>query len=366
MKVVLVYDRINKFGGAERILLALHEIFPSAPLYTAVYDEKKAPWAKIFSQINPSFLQKFPLAKSHHELYPYLMPLAFETFDFANFDIVISVTSEAAKGIITRPPTVHISYILTPTRYIWSGEKDYLQNPGFGPIDPLLKLLLPTLFAKLRPIDYILAHRPDKLIAISNNVMNRIKKYYHRDADVLYPPIDTDFFRPKLRKIRTNYFLLVSRLVPYKRVDVAIQAFNRLKYKLVIIGTGSEKDRLKKLANKNIQFVGSLTDEKLLGYYQDCIALIFTSDEDLGLVPIEAQSCGKPVVALKGGGALETVIEGNTGEFYDKQVPDSLTKTINRFLKKSYSPDDCRNNALRFNKERFKKEFSIMIKKIKI
>lgn len=357
MRVALVYDRVNKFGGAERILLVLHEIWPNAPLYTAVYDDMKAPWAKVFPEIIPSFLQRLPFAKSHHELYPYLMPLAFESFDFSNYELVVSVTSEAAKGIITHPKTTHISYILTPTRYLWSGYKAYFENPGFGIGNIILKAVFPYLTYKLRHVDHIASQRPDHMLTISQNVQRRIKKYYQREVSIIYPPVDTDFFIPSKKNKSGKYFLLVSRLVSYKRIDIAVSAFDNLPYPLVIVGTGSYEKNLKKMSSANIHFAGSLTDEKLLGYYQNCIALIFTSEEDLGLTPLEAQSCGKPIISYRGGGALETTIEGKTGEFYDSQNTESLRSTIQKFMTKSYSTELCRKNALKFNKERFKKEF---------
>lgn len=207
MKVAFVYDRVNKWGGAERVLLALHEIWPEAPLYTTVYDEKKAPWAKVFPKVITSFLQKFPFAKSHHELYPWLTPLAFETFDFTDYDVVISLTSAEAKDIITKPQTLHICYCLTPTRYLWSHYGEYLNNPGFGFLtDSIYKILIPRLSSGLKATDRICAQRPDEYIAVSKTVQKRIKEYYYRDSEVLYPGIDTDFLIQYQLKNPQNYF----------------------------------------------------------------------------------------------------------------------------------------------------------------
>src|SRR5579883_623792 len=223
MKVALVYDRINKWGGAERVLLALHEIFPDAPLYTSVYNPELAPWAKDFT-VKTSFLQNFPYASSHHEMLATLMPIAFESFSFDEYDLVISVTSEAAKGIITPPHTKHICICLTPTRYLWSGYDTYFSNSTF-------KLLTKPIVQYLRTWDKTVAQRPDAYIAISEEVQRRIKKYYERDSVVIYPPLSLTShvapFKKKrkhiLRKKTTgNYFLIVSRLVPYKRVDIAV------------------------------------------------------------------------------------------------------------------------------------------------
>lgn len=344
MKVALIYDRVNKIGGAERILLALHQLWPEAPLYTAVYNRETAPWAKDFKVI-PSFLQKFPFAKANHEFYPWITPLAFESFDFSEFNMVISITSAEAKGIITKPKTLHICYCLTPTRYLWSGGRDY-------PIPVLLKPVI----SKLRIWDQVAAQRPDIYLAISKTVAERIKKYYRREAEVIYPPVDTNLWQ--IQKVKTeSYFLVVSRLVPYKRVDLVISAFNKLGWPLKIVGTGREEKKLKMMAKKNIQFLGQLTDRELLSYYQKCQALIFPQEEDFGLAALEAQSCGKPVIAYKKGGALETIIEGKTGEFFSEQKTECLIEKLKNFKPEKYSADDCRMNALRFDEKNFQKDF---------
>src|SRR3989344_2621203 len=246
MKVALVYDRVNKWGGAERVLLALHKIFPDAPLYTSVYDNDKAPWAKVF-KIKTSFLQNFPFASQNHEFYAPLMPLVFESFGFDEYDLVISVTSEAAKGVLTKPKTKHVCLCLTPTRYLWSGYNNYF-------IDPIFKLISKPFVWYLRWWDRVAAKRPDIYIAISQEVRSRIKRYYQRESVVVYPPVELSNKAKRTKHItpNTKYFLVVSRLVPYKRIDVAIDACNALSYPLVIVGEGSEKKRLKELAGSTI------------------------------------------------------------------------------------------------------------------
>jgi len=357
MRVALVYDRVNKIGGAERVLEALHEIFPNAPLYTAVYNPKTAPWAEKFNVI-PSFLNKFPFAKRSHEIYPWLTPLAFESFDFSEFEVVISVTSEAAKGIITKPKTLHICYCLTPTRYLWSGYEDYFKNEVF-------RFFTKPVVSYLRRWDKIAAQRPDVFVAISKNVQQRIKKYYGRDSEVIYPPVDIDKFPISNSQFPIGeYFLIVSRLVPYKKVDIAIQAFNKLGLPLKVVGTGREMGRLKRMAKKNIEFLGQLTDFQLLSYYQRCQAVVFPQEEDFGLVPLEAQACGKPVIAYRAGGALETVIERKTGEFFDKQTPENLEEIVKKFKPEKYKPEDCRQNALKFDIKIFKKKWKTYLKNI--
>lgn len=350
MKTALVYDRVNKWGGAERVLLALRKIFPEAPLYTSVYNKKTSEWAKVFN-IKTSFLQNFPYAPSSHELYATLMPMAFESFNFNEFDLVISVTSEAAKGVITTPKTKHICYLLTPTRYLWSGYEDYFRNP-------VLRFISKPVIKYLRNWDVVSANRPDKLIVLSNEVKKRVKKYYKKESEVVYPPIENSTFNIKNSKPeqKDDYFLVVSRLVYYKRIDLAIEAFNQTRYKLKIVGTGGEFQNLKKIAKENIEFLGNLTEEKLSYYYKNCKALIFPGLEDFGLVMAEAQSFGKPVIAFRGGGALDIVKEGITGEFFDLQTPQSLLKALSIFDSKRYNEILSRQNAEKFSFENFKTE----------
>lgn len=358
MNIAFVYDRINKFGGAERVLLALHEIWPDAPVYTSVYNPMRASWASVFD-VKTSFLQKLPFAISRHEFYPIATPIAFETFDFSSFDLVLSITSAEAKGIITKPNTLHVCYCLTPTRYLWSGYHDYHKEPGAGSFNPMVRFFIKLFSSPLRAWDIIASNRPDKYLAISENVKKRINKYYKKDAEVIYPPVDTDLFCPSKTSQRLkagNYFLIVSRLVPYKRIDYAISAFNFLGWKLKIVGNGIDEKRLKTMAGSNIEFTGEISDHKLLEYYQSCKALIFPGEEDFGMTSTEAQACGKPVIAFNGGGVRESISLGITGELYESQTEESLIKSLKKFEKNSYSQDSCRKNALRFRKEIFQKK----------
>jgi glycosyltransferase involved in cell wall biosynthesis len=355
MKVALVYDRVNKWGGAERVLLALHKMYPLAPLYTSVYDKKKASWAKVFD-VKTSFLQRFPFA-AHHEFFASLMPLAFEGFDFSEYDLVISVTSEAAKGIITKPKTKHICYCLTPTRYLWSGYDEYFDNPIF-------RFLSKPIVWYLKFWDKIAANRPDKYIAISKEVQSRISKYYDKKSTVVSPPLTIFNFQFSIfnqfqnsKSKNENYFLIVSRLVSYKKIDLAIKAFNELRLPLKIIGTGAEKERLRTMAGSTIEFLGNLTDKELVRYYSGCRALVFPGVEDFGLTILEAQSFGKPVVAFRGGGALETIVESKTGIFFDKQTIGSLKAAIKQFEAIVFDPKICLEQANKFNFDKFKENF---------
>lgn len=350
LRVALVYDRINKWGGAERVLLALHEMFPHAPLYTSVYDEKNAKWAKVFSEIKTSFLQYFPFAKSNHEFLAPFMPLAFESFDFSKFDIVISVTSEAAKGIKTRPNTFHFCYCLTPTRYLWSHCDEYFKGSSF-------KDMAKPIISYLRKWDKMAAKRPDSIVAISTEIKNRIKKYYKRDSEIIFPPVSLcEALRAGPPADNPRYFLVVSRLVKYKRVDLAIEVFNKLGYPLVVVGTGREAYILKRKAKSNIRFVGQVTEKELAKYYQNAKALIMPQEEDFGIVSVEAQSFGVPVIAFKKGGVQDTIIDKKTGLFFDHQTTESLMHAIQKFDKMSFSERILKADAKRFTKEVFKRQ----------
>lgn len=357
-KIAIVYDWINKIGGAERILTTLHEIWPEAPFYTSVYHKEKAFWAGDF-EVRTSFLQKILFLRDKHELVPFLMPLAFESFNFDGFDIVISVTSSFAKGIITKPETLHLCYCLTPTRYLWSGTDKYLKRRS------VYKNIWQCASMFLRGWDYIAGQRPDVYVAISKEVQRRIKKYYRRDSKVIYPPLGLAENGGGACPISTNgdYFLIVSRLVAYKRIDLAIEAFNQSGFPLKIIGVGGEEKRLKKMAKANIEFLGELTDEKLCKYYQNCKALVFPSEEDFGLVSLEAQFFGKPVIAFRAGGTLETLSEGKTGEFFYPQTAEALFEALKKFEPNDYNAKDCQKNAQKFKREIFKQEFKIFVKK---
>ncbi len=359
-KVALIYDRVNKWGGAERVLLALHELFPQAPLYTAVYNSQKASWANIF-QVNTSFLQNFPFASAHHEYLPLFMPLAFESFSFDEYDLVISVTSEAAKGIITKPDTKHICYCLTPTRYLWSGHKDYFSSR-------LFRTLATPAILYLKKWDLIASKRPDKYIAISGEVQGRIKKYYGRESEVVYPPRGISSIKYQVSSIKQEqnkgFFLIVSRLVAYKRIDLAIKACNELKLPLIIIGKGSEERKLRKMAGPTIEFLGNVTDKELAAYYASCKALLFPGNEDFGLAMVEAQSFGKPVIAYNRGGALEIVKENKTGILFNSQTTDSLINAMVKFDSKTFKKEDCIEASEKFSAKEFKINFTKIVESL--
>ena len=352
MKVALVYDRVNKWGGAERVLLALHEAFPDAPLYTSVYNSKTAKWAEVFPQVIPSFLQKIPFTKTNHEYLAPFMPLAFENFNLNKYDVVISITSEAAKGVITGHSTHHICYCLTPTRYLWSGHDEYFTKT-------LKKIAKPAVFY-LRKWDLKASKRPDQFIAISTEVKNRIKKYYNLDAQIIYPPVE-DHFNLKKQSKRNNFYLIVSRLVKYKKVDLAIKAFNELGLKLVVVGDGNQKEYLKSIAKDNIEFKSNIADEELSRLYSTAKGYIFPQLEDFGIVAVEALISGCPVIAYNRGGSRDIVIDGVTGVFFDKQDKKSIIQATKRFSQMKFDSKAIKKQAEKFSKQNFINNFKNLI-----
>jgi len=345
MKIAIINDYLASYGGAEKVFKALSEIFPDADIYTLFYtkDIKQ----KLFpnQKIHTSFLQKFPkFFREHYQLLLPFLPIAAETLDFREFDIVISASHSFAKGIITRPKTIHICYCFSPTRYLWDKTK---------------KNFLLHFF---RIWDRQASERVDEFIACSKIVQQRIKKYYKRDSVVIYPPVDTSY-KPQATSYKHEFYLIVSQLRKYKRIDLAIEAFNKLGLNLVIIGEGPEKRKLQKKANKNIKFLGWVPDEVVGEYYQNCIAFIFPSEDDFGIAPVEAMKYGKPVLAYRKGGALETIIEGKTGEFFDFQNAAVLADGIRRLRNnlKNYNPEFIKTHTQQFSKEKFAKEMKNVV-----
>lgn len=351
MKIALVYDRINKFGGAERVLLSLHRLFPEAPIFTLVHEPQSSRWSEGI-QVIPTFLNRLSFLRQRHEWLSPLAPLAFESLNLSGFDVVVSITSSDAKSVITKPHQLHLCYCLTPTRYFWSGEGEYSGD---------IKMKLIPRFVKdyFRAVDLLTSTRPDHYIAISDEVKNRVKKYYKRESSVIYPSIEDKFYSmTPVSYDNRDYYLIVSRLVPYKKVDLAITVFNKLKLPLVIIGTGNESESLKRQSQSNITFVDNVDDDRLIEYYRHAKAVIFPQDEDFGLVPLEAQALGTPVIAFGQGGALETVIHLKTGYLFPEQTAESLAAAILASRKIHFDPRLSVENAARFNYSTFSKQFS--------
>lgn len=356
MKVAIVYDRVNKFGGAERFLQSLLKIFPNAPIYTLVSDSKTS-WQGSHL-VYPTFLNRITPLRNKHEILSFIAPLAFETHNLGDYDLIISVTSSDAKAVITSPRQIHLCFCLTPTRYLWSGYDEYKR-------DLKMKFLPNIVLRYFRFVDLITAHRPDYFLAISKEVKTRILKYYRRNSDVIYPPVDDIFFQKNTQR-KQGFFLVVSRLVPYKKVDLVVKLFNKTNQKLVIVGSGSQFEVLKKISNKNITFLGEISNSELIKKYQQAKAVIFPQYEDFGLVPLESQACGTPVIAYSKGGALETVIEGKTGVLFKHQTVKSLSKAIDKFDKSSFSAQACIKNAQSFSYDNFKDIFLRYLEKISL
>jgi glycosyltransferase involved in cell wall biosynthesis len=358
MKVALVHDYLNQMGGAERVVMAFHELFPDAPIYTSIYDPTRVDPAFRKMDIRTSFMQKLPLVTKHHQPYLPFYPIAMEQLDLRGYDLVLSSSSAFGKGVITRPETLHICYCHTPMRWCWN-YREYVEREQLGKV---ARSILPFFITSLRIWDQVSANRVDHFIANSPVVAERIRKYYQREAMYIPPPVETSRFPfdPTLQP--DNYFLILSRLVPYKRIDLAIQACNQLQLPLVIIGGGRDLERLKRLAGPTIQFLGRLPDEQVIHYYTHCRAFLFPGEEDFGITPLEAQACGRPVIAYGAAGALASVIEGVTGIFFREQTVENLVATLASFDEKQFNPTTIRNHALEFDTPCFHRRILQFIK----
>lgn len=350
LNIALVHDWLTNMAGAEKVLLELSNLFSNATIYTSVYDsEKVKPF--VHKDIRTSFVQKFSPIRSKRELLIPLTPFIFEQFDLGKYDLVISSTTMAAKGIITKPKTKHVCYCHTPPRYLWEPYLDPRANEG------KFSWLRKIQAHKLRQWDVLAAERVDHFIANSRYVANRIKKYYNRDSVVVYPPVDISKFSVLEKESVKDYYLYVSRLVNYKKCDLIIEAFNKLGLPLKIIGNGPEKKYLQSIAKKNIEFLGFLSDDEIIKYYSEAKAFVFAAEEDFGIVPVEAMASGRPVIAFKKGGVAESVVDKETGILFEEQTADSLIEAINKFNSIEFDSKTIRTQAGKFSTEEFKKNF---------
>jgi glycosyltransferase involved in cell wall biosynthesis len=350
LKVALVHDYLNQYGGAERVLEELHGLFPSAPVYTSMYWPEKMSATIRALDIRTSFMQRLPLVTRNHQPFLLLYPLAFESFDLSGYDVVISNSSAFCKGVITQPGTLHISYCLTPMRWVWNYHA-YVKRERLG---TAARLVLPAAISQLRSWDVATAQNVDRFLAISKTVAARIRKYYRRDATVIYPPVNCEAF--SLTSERTeDYYLIVSRLIPYKRIDLAVDAFTRLGIRLKIVGSGGrDLAALRARAGRNVEFVGRVPDAQLKQLYAGCRALVFPGEEDFGIAPLEANASGRPVIAYAGGGALDTVVDGKTGVLFAEQQVDDLIGAIRRAEATAWDADELRTHAKRFDSQVFR------------
>lgn len=358
LKVALVHDWLVGRGGGERVLYDIHTLFPDAPIYTLVYDQDKAPeWCKE-CDIRTTYIQKWPGAKSHHKLLLSFMPKAWEALDLTEYDLVISCCASCCKGVITRPDALHVCYSFSPTRYVWDLYYDYLENTN-----AIKRFFMKRMIHKVRLWDFQAAQRVDHFAADSNFVGGRIKKYYRRDFTTIYP--GTRINEYPITEMPDDYYLVVARFVRYKRVDLAIEACNQLKKKLVVIGSGGEEEeRLKKLAGDTVEFLGRVSDEEMERYYSRAKAFLFPGIEDYGITPVEAMSAGVPVLAFGKGGALETVQDGKTGLYFHDQTVSGLVHCIEEFERNgvAYSRQQIHDYSLNFSDEIFKGNFTNFLK----
>jgi glycosyltransferase involved in cell wall biosynthesis len=356
MKVALVHDWLNQVGGAEDVLESLVSIFPDAPVYTSIYwrDQMPAHWQQW--DIRTTFLDGLPRIYRRQQLYLPLFPLAFEQFDFSEYDLVISNKSGFAHGIITPPHTLHICYCLTPTRYLWR----YHQYAAQEQLGRTTRVVLAPFLNYLRLWDRLAADRVDQFVAISREIRRRIGKYYGRDSTIIYPPVDLDRF--DVCREHDDYYLFVGRLLPYRRLDVMIEAFNKLERPLMIAGSGRDRDRLEALAGPNITFLGYVADGDLPELMARSRAFIWPGDEDFGIAPIQAMAAGRPVIAYAAGGALDTVVPG-TGTLFATQTPEAIIEAVTAFDDADIDPAFIRAHAAQFDSAVFRERILGFIEK---
>lgn len=358
MKIAIIHDYLVQFGGAEKVLKILTEIFPQSPIFTIVYDPDAV---KGFENknIKTSFIQNLPIGIEKYQWYLPLMASAVEKFDLSEFDLIISSCSSFSKGVIIQPHQQHICYCHTPTRYLWNDTHNYIEDLN---LNKQLKKFVSLYLTKLRVWDRLAADRVDSFIANSDFVGQRIKKYYHKDSLTIHPPVETEKFIVT-NKIG-NYYLTGGRLVPYKRFDLAIKAFSRIGIPLKIFGTGPEYSSLKKMANPNIEFLGKISDFDLIKLYSKAIAFINPQTEDFGITAIEAMASGRPVIAYKTGGATETIVENQTGKFFIDQEWEDLATTVIKFKPENFNPLRIKQHASKFDKQIFKDKIYDFLKGI--
>jgi glycosyltransferase involved in cell wall biosynthesis len=373
LRVAFVHYWLVAHRGGERVIEALGEIFPDADIFTLVYDPERTSPAIRRHRIQTSFIQRIPFGRSHHRAFLPLYPMALERFDLRGYDLVISSESGPAKGVLTDPETCHICYCHTPMRYLWNLYHEYRASAG-----PLTRLAMPFFAHYLRQWDLASAARVDYFVANSRNTARRVQKFFGRESRVIYPPVDVQRFTPApvaatASAAKDSYYLAVSEMVPYKRIDLAVEVFNRLGRRLVVVGDGPEFQRLRRQAGPTVEFTGRIDDERLAGLYAACRAFIFPAEEDFGIAPLEAQSSGRPVIAFAKGGALETVIgydgEGGpgpgqcTGLFFSSQRADDLAHAVARFelIENRFDPGFIRRHAEAFSGPRFRQEMEAFI-----
>jgi glycosyltransferase involved in cell wall biosynthesis len=362
MRIAIVHDYLNQFGGAERVVCELAELYRKAPIYTSIYHPDMT-WPQLRNaDIHTSWLQHLPLSHKHFKLLLPLYPLVFGGLKLSGYDIVLSSSSSFAKGVRTDEGTIHICYCHSPTRFLWFYD-DYIRRERYA--DTIKRFPAPmvkAMVALMRNWDLVACHRPDYYIANSAAVQGRIRKIYHRDSHVIHPPVNVERFR--VSALDEGYYLVVSRLNAYKRIDLVVEAFNELSLPLVVIGDGPQRRVLEKMARPNIHFTGYLSDQEVTRYFEGCRAFIFPGEEDFGLTPLEANACGKPVIAYAAGGALDSIREGLNGVFFQSQTVPALKQAVHDSLKMDWDPKAIRIHAESFSPKVFQQKIEQYVSQV--
>ena len=357
MKVAIVHDWLNQMGGAEGVLEALVEMFPAAPVYTSIYWPQAMPERYRQWDIRTTWVDRLPGIHRHHQPYLLFYPLAFGGLELRGYDLVISNKSAFCLGVHTSPETCHLCYCLTPTRFVWDFEA-YVRRERVG--EAARRLVWPFLH-RLQRWERAAAERVHAFAAISSEIQGRVRRFYNRESAIIHPPVNTRQFAPVSAGSHDDYFLIVSRLVPYKRIDLAVRAFTDLGLPLWISGTGRDDASLRAMAGPNIRFLGRVPDEELGRFLACCRAFLFPGLEDFGIAPVQAMAAGRPVIAFAGGGALDYVVEGVTGTFFPEQTAESLAEAVRRFDDAAYDPAAIRAHAEKFGTGVFRSRLQTFI-----
>lgn len=358
MRVALVHDYLIQAGGAERVVAALHRIFPGAPIFTTIADPDLTDAMLPGAEIHTSWMQRLPGLKRHFRKYVLLYPSAIERLDLGGYDLVISSSSAFAKGVITDPGAIHICYCHTPMRFGWNAKR-YAEREDWGPI---VRRLLPMITERLRRWDLETANRPTLYLANSTVVAGRIASAYHRSARVVYPPVETERVPPAGEP--GEHFLVVARLISYKRIDLAVEAFTRMAKPLLVVGDGPARRALERIAGPTVRFLGRLPDQEVARHYANCRGLIFPGEEDFGIVPLEANAAGRPVVAYEAGGALDTVVDGQTGVFFPTQTVEALCQAVRECESRVWRAGQLRRHAEGFSEEVFRTRIGEVVRSV--
>jgi glycosyltransferase involved in cell wall biosynthesis len=357
LRVAIVHDWLNQIGGAEQVLEALVELFPGAPIYTSIYWPERMPQAYRHWDIRTMWMDRLPGIYRHHQPYLLLYPLAFGQLELSGYDLIVSNKSAFCLGVRVAPGTRHLCYCLTPTRFVWNFDA-YVQGEQ---INGLARHLVRPFLGKLQRWERAAAGRIDAFVAISREVQGRIRRLYGRESAIIHPPVNTDDFAAAPQGEQGDYFLIVSRLIPYKRIDLAVEALSGLGLPLWIAGEGRDRAKLQALAGPNVHFLGRVSDAELPGLMARCRAFLFPGLEDFGIAPVQAMAAGRPVIAYAGGGALDYVVEGETGLFFDQQTPQSLAEAIRRFDDSAFDPVRIRAHAERFDARLFRSRLRALV-----